>query len=154
MYKLSIKRTKSRQAEKAMCGEVLDGPVALARVAHHLLRDEDQEVVLLFLLDSQFRVIGYTEVARGGLSACTVDPRILWRTAFLTPQCTSVVLAHNHPSDNVTPSPEDDKLTDKVQAEAKLLGFAFLDHVIVGGVAERNYSYAANGHIKDVAIVL
>jgi DNA repair protein RadC len=112
-------------------GQAIAGPADVAAVARALLADEAQEVVLCLHLDGRHRVRGVQEVARGGLAAAQVDLRVLLAAA-LVGAAQAIVLCHNHPSGDPTPSADDLALTRRVQEAAELLGIELLDHVIVG----------------------
>lgn len=109
------------------------------RIARGLIGEEAQEVVIAILVDVRLRVLGFVEVSRGGQDFAKVDPRVLFRAALLAGAGT-LILAHNHPSGDPTPSPEDDTLTKSVAAAGRLIGIDVLDHLIVG--AERSFCYA------------
>ncbi len=105
-------------------------PSDLADVARRLIGDSPQEVFLLFHLTVKNTLLGYTEIARGAIDACPVDPRILFGAA-LTSGAVGIAVAHNHPSGNPTPSVEDRVLTERIARGAEILGLELLDHVVV-----------------------
>ena len=90
-----------------------------------------EEVAVILVLDSKNNVIGAFEVSRGSLNTSTVHPREVFKRAFLL-NGSSIILAHNHPSGDVTPSKEDINITRRLVDGGKLLGVELLDHVIVG----------------------
>lgn len=71
-------------------------------------------------------------VTRGILNSALVHPREVFRAA-LHANAMSVVAAHNHPSGDPTPSPDDSAITQQLVASGEMIGIALLDHVIVGG---------------------
>jgi DNA repair protein RadC len=83
------------------------------------------------LLDSKNRVIASELVSTGTLNASLVHPRELFRRAIKASSA-AVVLAHNHPSGDPTPSAEDLALTKRLVEAGRLLGIEILDHVIIG----------------------
>jgi DNA repair protein RadC len=95
------------------------------------LRDLPQEEFHLLLLDVQSQLIRDVVIARGTLDSCSVHARDVFRHALLE-SAHSVVLAHNHPSGEPAPSPEDRHLTSRFAAAGRLLGVPVVDHVIVG----------------------
>ncbi len=96
----------------------------------------------IMLLDRGNACMGISNVATGGVSACVVDPKIVFSTA-LKARASGLVLAHNHPSGNLKPSIEDKALTKKFMEAGKLLDIAILDHVIV--TPHSFYSMADDG---------
>lgn len=96
------------------------------------------------LLNQACRVLGTLQVGRGGLTATTVDVRLVIREALLH-QAPVVALCHNHPSGSCRPSREDDLLTDRLQKACRLMDIRLLDHLIwtEGGF----YSYCEEGRL-------
>ncbi len=80
-------------------------------------------------LDAKNRPIGYTTLS-GGLTSCPVAPMDVFRAAVMA-GAASIVIAHNHPSGDPTPSAEDIALTERLRRGADCLGMRLLDHVIV-----------------------
>lgn len=110
----------------------LRGP---AELAHYLspLASEPQEVAWAIFLDARMRILGYREVGRGSIESCPMDPRQVYSAALLA-HAAAVILAHNHPSGDVTPSDDDIKVTARIKAGLETLDIPLLDHVIVGGL--------------------
>lgn len=81
------------------------------------------------LLDTQSRLIGIHTIAIGSLDTCVV--REVFKAAILA-NAASIVLAHNHPSGDPTPSPQDREVTRQLVHAGKLLGIDVTDHIIVG----------------------
>lgn len=84
----------------------------------------------IMLFNRQSRVLGILTVAVGGFSSVCVDPKVIF-SAALTSGASGILLAHNHPSQNATPSPSDIKLTRDLMKLAKLHQIDILDHIIV-----------------------
>jgi len=126
--RVAVAEEAAPYGENACCS----GDVArVARLAKALLSEEPTEVFLVFLLDNKHRVLGYHEVARGGLATCAVEPAsIVW--AALIANAPAIVMAHCHPSGDPTPSDVDIEFTRSAVKAAKMLGIRVLDHVIVG----------------------
>lgn len=112
-----------------------------------LLRDrleaEPVEVCVLLLLNTKHRVIGLHELGRGTLDACLVHPRDVFKAALLT-NASGVIVAHNHPSGDPTPSRDDFALCQRLRQSAEILGVELLDFVIVGD-GGRYYSFKEAG---------
>lgn len=91
---------------------------------------EMQEYFKVMYLNKSNRIIGIQTVAMGGTDMTAVDARIIFGGA-LTAKATSIILCHNHPSGSKRPSIQDDNLTHKLYAGAKLLDMHVLDHIII-----------------------
>lgn len=140
-FELRVKR--DRVAEQSSPYNVeMHNPSSVAEVARALCEGLDHEVVLAFLLDSRNKIMGYTQVASGGVSVCPVDPKQVFRVAVLH-GASGIVLAHNHPSGDCTPSVDDIQFTARIKRASQLLGIMLLDHVIVSHTG--HVSMAARG---------
>ncbi len=91
-----------------------------------------QELFIALALDVRNAVLAEIEVARGCLTGVEVHPREVFRP-LIRMSAAAVVVAHNHPSGDPRPSPEDLALTDRLRKVGELVGIPVLDHVIVGG---------------------
>ncbi len=89
-----------------------------------------QEEVKLLLLNRNNQILGVFQLAKGGLTACVVDVRIILSVA-LKSLATGLILVHNHPSGNLKPSNEDIKITNRLKEACKLLEIVLLDHLII-----------------------
>lgn len=84
----------------------------------------------ILLLNRNYRCLGIADIAIGGTAACVADPRIIFATA-LKANATNIILAHNHPSGNLTPSEEDKQITDQMIKGGKYLQINICDHLIL-----------------------
>lgn len=116
-------------------GRGIRGPADVFRHFHARLRDASRERFLALLLDGRHRVIGEAEISRGTLTASLVHPREVFRPA-LRAGAAALIVVHNHPSGDPTPSLEDRRVTERLRRAGELLGIPLLDHVVV---AERGY---------------
>ncbi len=128
---LRAKRVSLAAESTERYGEVVREPAGVARIARGVLADEAHEVVIAILLDTRNRVIGYSEVGRGGIASCAVDIGAAFRAALIA-GASGVIFAHNHPSSDETPSAEDDALTVRLVQAGALLDCTVLDHVVIG----------------------
>ena len=94
------------------------------------VRNRDRESLYSILLDATNHVIGCDEVARGELNTTRCSPREIYKSALLA-NALGTILAHNHPSGNLEPSPEDIEFTRAVSRAGEVLGVELYDHVIV-----------------------
>ena len=91
---------------------------------------ELKEYFFMILLNRANKVIGYYKLSEGGISGTVVDLRLAFGTA-LKGLASGIIITHNHPSGNLSPSEEDKRLTKKFVEAGKLLDIAVLDHLIV-----------------------
>ena len=120
---------RAGRAEKGVHPEI-DVPEDI----YELLEDlklEKQEHFVAVLLDAKNRVIRVANVHIGTLTSSLVGPREVFRIA-IREGASSMIVAHNHPSGDPTPSPEDLEVTKKLVEVGKLLDIPVLDHVIIG----------------------
>ena len=100
----------------------------------------------MFVLDSRNRLVAEDVVSRGILTASLVHPREVFRPA-LAASGAAIIISHNHPSGDPTPSRDDDGVTERIAKAGDLLGISLLDHLIIG---ERRYwSYRERGAIAS-----
>jgi DNA repair protein RadC len=112
------------------------------RVLAPNLGDVPHEEFWVIFLNRRSGVLRKTRVSQGGLSSTVVDPRIIFSQA-LNAKASSIIVAHNHPSGNLTPSQSDIDLTKKLSGAGKLLDIQLVDHLIISG---NNYcSFADSG---------
>ena len=95
------------------------------------LRHEEREKVMLLMLDTRGRLLAEEVISVGTVNASLITPREIFLTA-LSRRAVSIVLLHNHPSGDPSPSSEDIVLTNRVSESGKILGITLLDHIIIG----------------------
>ncbi len=96
-----------------------------------LLREEAVEVFVMLCLSTKHRVLGYYEVSRGTLDATLVHPREVFKVALLA-NAAAILVAHNHPSGDPSPTADDLAVTRRLVGAGELLGIHLLDHIVVG----------------------
>ncbi len=104
------------------------------------LRYRKKECFLCVLLDVKNRVLREVEISTGGLSAAMVQPRDIMRHA-VADSAAAVILVHNHPSGDPTPSADDVTVTRRIRKACDLMNIRLLDHIIVG---EEGYTSLAD----------
>jgi DNA repair protein RadC len=95
------------------------------------LRDLPHEEFHVLLLNTQNEILRDLQVTRGTLDASLVHPREVFRPAIVE-AAASVILVHNHPSGDPTPSAEDRAVTRQLRSAGELVGIEVLDHVVLG----------------------
>jgi len=92
---------------------------------------EKQEIVTALLLNAKYEVIGSETVSKGGIVKAHVEPRDVFRCAVKR-GATGVILIHNHPSGDPTPSEDDINATTAIEKAGELIGVKLIDHIIIG----------------------
>lgn len=109
---------------------IVRSPEDFAKIAMKFIGDEDREIFLVACLSVKNEIISLHRCHIGSLNASIVSPREVFKTAFLQ-NAGSILISHNHPSGNCSPSPEDIDVTTRLVESGKLLGVEVLDHLIV-----------------------
>ena len=123
------RRLSTRAAQKQ---EKIEGPEDVARYASPLLRFEQKEHFLVMLLDVRNRVLAMPTISIGSLTASVAHPREIFREAIRY-SAANLILIHNHPSGDPTPSREDVRITKQMMKAGEIMGIPVLDHVIIAG---------------------
>jgi DNA repair protein RadC len=138
---LELGRRAAAEGEAGRDGSI-QGPEDVHARLGPRLRDLPQEEFHALLLDVRHRVVREVLVTRGTLDASLIHPREVFRLAIVE-SAAAVILAHNHPSGDPTPSPEDRAVTRQLADAGRAVGIPVLDHVVVGD--GRFVSLARNG---------
>lgn len=112
----------------------------------HSLRGLKKEVFTVIFLDASHAIIDSAVVAEGTLTVNTVYPREIIKKA-LDFHAAAIIIAHNHPSGSLQPSPQDMKLTRSLFMLCSSMQIQLLDHLIIG---DGSYSFADNGLMVDI----
>jgi DNA repair protein RadC len=133
---------KRREGDDITRTKYIKSSLDLFNYFHHKLCDQNVEQCHVLLLNNKNGVIDSALIGSGGLTATTVDIRLVMREA-LVKRATAMALCHNHPSGNPNPSREDNELTKNLRDACRVMNIRFLDHIIVAG--DRYYSYNDEG---------
>jgi DNA repair protein RadC len=101
-------------------------------------------ISFLVCLNNAKEVLGWVKVSTGGLDSSTVDPRVVFGIALQT-AATAIIVAHNHPSGSLKPSPQDEQVTRRLKQAGELLGIQVLDHLII--TKDSAFSFVDKGMI-------
>lgn len=138
-----------RMVEKPLeRGRPIRSPADVQRHFRGCLRDLRRESFHVLLLDGRHRLIAAEEVSVGTLTASLVHPREVFREAIRS-AAAAVVLVHNHPSGDPSPSAEDRAVTERLRAAGLLLGIRVVDHVIVTETRYFSFREAGEGFDED-----
>ena len=147
-YRLRLATWTVVREPGALSPRTLSGPAEVAELARDLLRDhdDDKEHFWVIFLDAKNHYLMHTLVSTGTQSASLVHPREVLGPA-LREGAASLVLVHNHPSGDPTPSREDLRLTRQLADAARLVDVNLHDHIIIGNGTEAWVSLAERGLI-------
>ena len=106
-------------------------PSSIAEYYMEEMRHQKQEHIKLLMLNSKSKLLGESDISKGTVNASLISPRELFIEA-LNKQAVSIILIHNHPSGDPTPSKTDILLTNRVKEAGELIGIELLDHIIIG----------------------
>jgi DNA repair protein RadC len=125
-------------------GQPIRSPADVQRHFRGRLRGFQRESFHVLLLDGRHRLIATEEVSVGTLTASLVHPREVFRDAIRS-AAAALVLVHNHPSGDPSPSAEDRTVTERLRSAGLLLGIRVLDHVIVANSGYFSFREAGEG---------
>jgi DNA repair protein RadC len=143
--KVSYKRRRPADNGQVKMPWIVSTPVDAIQYLRSVWDKDRLELIeecLLVCLNTRLEVLGWVKVAQGGLSAASVDPRIIFGVA-LQVAASRVLLAHNHPSGALVASPEDRALTTRLKEAGKLLHVELVDHVIL--TSDSHFSFSEQG---------
>ena len=123
----------SARMAKASAGERLcfDSPFTVADYFMEELRREEQEKLIVLFLNTRNKLLKEKLMFKGTVNASLVSPREIFLEA-LEIHAVNLVLVHNHPSGDATPSREDIQMTKRICQAGEMLGIQILDHIIIG----------------------
>ncbi len=144
---LAHRLAEERAAERPQIREPRDAAVLLGARAC----SREEEAFWVLMLDTKNRLVRPPmEISRGVLDASLVHPREVFREAIRS-SCASVILAHNHPSGDPAPSPEDIRITKQLVEAGRIVDIQVLDHVIVGRASGPNAP--AHVSLRELGVV-
>jgi DNA repair protein RadC len=127
----------------------LNTPRIAAETLGPLLTHEPVEVFGVACLSTKFRLLAWHVLSRGTRASTPVSMPDVFVPACITPGTTGLIVVHNHPSGDPTPSQDDARLTVRLCQAADVLDIGLLDHLIVGD-AGRYFSFRENHALKPV----
>jgi DNA repair protein RadC len=134
--------TLVREGRAIPAAESIHTSAGAALLLRPLFAGLDREQFLICGLDAKHGLIGINLVSTGSLTLAIVHPREVFKPLILM-NAGAWICAHNHPSGDITPSPEDRVLTKRLREAGDLFGIPLLDHLILA--EERYYSFADQG---------
>lgn len=136
---------RRRASEFKQASKIRNSRDVYERFLEHMSNLPHEEFWVMCLTRAQ-NVVDISRVGEGGLSSTIADPKKVFRLA-LENNAASIIVAHNHPSGNLQPSAEDNKLTARLRQNGTLMECPLLDHIIVTDAGY--YSYADEGTLQE-----
>lgn len=130
--------------------EPMNNPDAAIRVMNEFLSQMDRELFCIVNLQADLTPINMNIVSVGSLNEALINPREIFKSAILS-NAHSMMLIHNHPSGNLTPSTSDIQTTARMQELGELMGISLVDHIITGRDGNY-YSFRDKGEFPDSKI--
>ncbi|WP_373214992.1 DNA repair protein RadC [Ruminococcus sp. 5_1_39BFAA] len=121
-------------------------PETIARYYMERLRHEEQELLFVMMFDNRNHLLGEHLVTKGTANATLVTPREIFLEA-LRYRAVCLILVHNHPSGDPSPSDCDIAVTEQIFKAGELVGISLLDHIIIGD--QRYFSFRSQGLMKE-----
>lgn len=150
-YKTKLTENKRVELEKDISKNcpglayAIKSPDDAATIGREFLRihEEPEEYMHMICLNTKNRVIGVFEISHGNVNSSIVGPREVFQKALLA-NAVSIILMHNHPSGDCTPSREDIEVTKRLVEAGKMLGVEVLDHLVI---ADKYCSLKEKGYL-------
>lgn len=117
--------------ESAKNGVRFENPASIVDYYKEEMRHQKQEQMKLLMLDTKSKLIGEKNISKGTVNAALITPRELFIEA-LASGAVYIILLHNHPSGDPTPSKNDIMLTQRVKEAGEIVGIQLLDHIVIG----------------------
>ena len=129
-----------RLARETLTREKIDSPELVYNLLAPEMRALHKESLRVILLDTRYHLLRIHEVSVGSVNESIAHPRDVFRPAVIS-SAYAVIVAHNHPSGDPSPSQSDHSLTRRLAEAAELLQIKLLDHIIIGAPAEGRAPY-------------
>ena len=142
-YKVMLVKDSGESVKATGTKRGVKSPADMADIFRSYLDGADREHFVVAMLDRKGNVLGLNTVSVGSLSSSVVHPRETFKPAIIM-GASSIMVAHNHPSGDTTPSKEDIDVTRRLAEAGIILSIKVLDHVIIG---DNYYSFKEHGLI-------
>jgi DNA repair protein RadC len=129
-----------RLARETLAKQKIDSPELVNELVGPEMRRLRKESLRVILLDTRYHLIRVEEVSIGSVNESIAHPRDVFRPALVA-SAYAVIVVHNHPSGDASPSQTDHSLTRRLAEAAELLQIKLLDHIIIGAPAEGSPGY-------------
>ena len=123
--------------------KTISNPTDAAKVVKAYIGNSDRENFVVICLDTKSNITAIHTVSIGNINSSIVHPREVFKVAILA-NSAAIIIAHNHPSGEPSPSEEDKKMTERIVNAGEILGIDIFDHIILGD-DEKYVSFEENG---------
>lgn len=145
--KVGIVHLEMVKEERSLYGlERFSKPEEIVDMVRPLLERSDREMVVVVSLSIKLEPLAVEVVAIGGLDACTLDVKNIFKHSIMN-NAGGIVCIHNHPSGDAGPSGMDEKITEQLCRAGAILSLPLMDHIIIG--RDSFYSFRENGKINS-----
>jgi DNA repair protein RadC len=127
-----IQRIRQVVMEETSDKNIVRTPEDGAEIARKFIGDDDREIFFVMCLNTKNKVVAVHRAHVGSLNASLVRPADVFKAAILN-NSASIIVCHQHPSGQPTPSHQDIEVTQRLVETGKLIDIAVLDHLIIGG---------------------
>lgn len=147
MKYVSVVKMQLVKESRVLFDAKVSSPAVVAKMIKQMTDGSDRELVYVVSVDSKNKPIATELISMGGVNSSIIDVGNIFKHALLS-NAAGVIIAHNHPSGDVTPSVEDIRVTKRIEEAGKLLNLPLLDHVVVGDMeTDVYYSFLENGRL-------
>lgn len=129
----SLRVVKESSGRYDIDSKILSNPRVAVNLVNSVMEldSRTEELLVLCTLDTKNKVTGLFTVSQGSLCNSIVHPREIFKRALLQ-NSANIILLHNHPSGDPTPSREDINITERIKGAGEIIGIKLLDHIIIG----------------------
>lgn len=150
-FKLDVVSVRLVSDAPVLSEHKITTPQEAVNAVGKLLCEMDREVVCIINLKTDGTPINCHFASIGALNQSLVEPRELFKASILS-NAASMILLHNHPSQNLYPSKHDTVVTDRMLKLTELMGIPLVDHIIVGGDNKHYFSFKEKGLLDNPCI--
>lgn len=143
-----VKLEHERSANCPQIDRVMNRPDVVLQVARDFLRmhEDTEEHSYMLCLNNKLVLTSVFQVSHGNVNSAIMGAREIFQKALLA-NAVNIIILHNHPSGDCTPSPEDVRVTERLVQAGQIIGVEVVDHIIVGGGNTNYYSLRENGRM-------
>jgi len=147
-FKLDVVSVRLVRETPLISKQKINSPEAAVHVLGELMCEMDREVLFAINLNNRNEPINGTMVSMGSINQSIASPREIFKASILS-NAARIILLHNHPSGDLTPSKDDISVTNRLLKAGDVLEIPLMDHIIVGGVNSHYFSFMEKGILRN-----